>query len=189
MLEGFISKVKGFIMDPVGTFKASRDDPFGQVFIYFLVLLVIDSVLSAVVMAAGFNALMLPGMPATPVPSPAVVLIAGIVGGIIGAFIGSLWLHLWVFVLGGRKGLEKTVKSVFYASTPALLLGWIPFISLIGAIWSIILEIIGIRELHEISTGRAIAALVIAVVIPVIIFILLLGFFMISVVSSGMVPV
>ena len=189
MPEGFVNKVKGFLLDPVGTFRASRDDPFGQVFIYYLVLLVIDSILSALVIAAGINVFMFTSIPGMPVPSPAIVFIGGIIGGLIGAFIGSLWLHLWVFVMGGRKGLEMTIKSVMYSSTPSLLLGWIPLISLIGAIWSFILGIYGIRELHEISTGRAIAAVVIAIIIPLIIFILLIGLFLIAVTSSGPIPV
>ena len=157
--------------------------------IYFVVLLVIESVLSAIIAMAGLNAFMLPGIPGMPKPSPAIVLIGGIVGGLIGTLIVSLWLHLWVFVMGGRKGLEMTIKSVLYSSTPSLLLGWIPLVSVIGAIWSLILGIYGIRELHEISTGRAIAAMIIAVVIPAIIFILALGFFLIVAVSSGPIPV
>ena len=192
MLEGFVNKVKGFLFDPVGTFRASRGDPLSQVLIYFLVLLVIDSILSAIIIAAGINMFMFTGIPGMPSPSPAIIFIGGIIGGLIGAFIGSLWLHLWVFVMGGRKGLEMTIKSVLYSSTPSLLLGWIPLIYLIGAIWSFILGIYGIRELHEISTGRAIAAVVIAIIIPVILIILALGFFLFavsSVTSSGPIPV
>lgn len=189
MLEGFVDKVKGFLIDPIGTFKASRGDPLGQVLIYYLVLLVIDSVLSALVIEAGINVFMFASIPGMPVPSPAIVFIGGIIGGLIGAFILSLWLHLWVFVMGGRKGLEMTIKSVLYSSTPSLLLGWIPLISLIGAIWSFILGIFGIREFHEISTGRAIAAVIIAIIIPVILIVLALGFFLIAVTSSGPIPV
>ena len=75
-----------------------------------------------------------------------------------GAFIGGAILHIFVYIAGGRKGMTQTIKAGMYGSTASLLFGWLPFINIIAAIWSLVTEIIGIRQLHEITTGRAILA-------------------------------
>jgi hypothetical protein len=73
----------------------------------------------------------------------------------------------------------ETVKSIMYGSTPGLLLGWIPIVSFIGGIWAIVIDILGIKELQEMSTGRAVAAVVIAfVILIVIVAVLILAAFM-----------
>ena len=64
--------------------------------------------------------------------------------------------------------------------TPSLLLGWIPGVNIIAAIWALIVEIIGIRQLHELSTGKAVLAIIIAIAIPAIIGIALIAAFIAS---------
>ena len=82
----------------------------------------------------------------------------------------------------------QTEKAAIYGSTPFLLLGWIPVIGLvIGGIWAIILTIIGLRELHEITTGKAILAYVLALAIIFVILILIVGWLVIAL-MSGMAP-
>jgi len=99
-----------------------------------------------------------------------VALIAVIIGGLIGILIGSLWIHIWVYAVGGRKGVGQTIKSMAYGSTPTLLLGWIPLLGVIFSIWSLVVSIIGARQLHEISTGRAVLSYILgAIIIPIII--------------------
>jgi hypothetical protein len=103
-------------------------------------------------------------------PLLAVVLfIAVLVGGIIGAFIDGLWIHLWVYIVGGRKGVGQTIKAVMYGATPYCLLGWIPIVNFIAEIWMIVVAILGVRQLHELSTGKAVLAVIIAIIIPAII--------------------
>lgn len=99
-------------------------------------------------------------------------------------FIVGAWLHLWVYLLGGKKGYMQTMKAVMYGSTPYMLIGWIPIIGgFIGGLWSLVVEILGIRELHGISTGRVIAAYLIAVIIPIIVIMLVASWFFFSMVN------
>jgi hypothetical protein len=184
MFDNFIEKLKGFLLNPVETFQKSREDTLGATFTYYIILVIISAILSALV-AWGFASL----SPFASIPGlggffPATVFIMVIIGGIIGPFIGGAWLHIFVWLLGGRKGYVQTVKAVMYGSTPGLLLSWIPIIGFIGGIWSIILEILGIRELQEISTGRAIAAVILAVVIILIIVALIAAALLIAVIST-----
>jgi len=68
----------------------------------------------------------------------------------------ALLLHLGVLIAGGRHGVSETIKTCMYAGTPLAFAGLIP--------------VIGIREEHELSTGRAFFA----VIFPVIIIIAIL---------------
>jgi hypothetical protein len=102
-------------------------------------------------------------------------------------FIEAVWLHIFVYILGGRKGYIETLKTIGYGSTPFWLIGWIPIIGwIIGLIWSFILAILGVRELHEMSTGRAAGAVILALVVILIIIGLVLSLFMIA--FSEVVP-
>ncbi len=188
MLENFLDKLKGLLFNPVETFQKSREDTLGTAFAYYIVLAIVNSILITLLFSAVASLTplaMLPGF--TELFSP-IVFVVLLVGWIVAPFIGGAWLHLFVWLLGGRKGYIQTVKAVMYAATPSQLLGWIPIVSIIGMIWGLVLEVIGIRELQEISTGRAIAAVILSVVVVLVIIALILAFFLIANVSSGPVP-
>ena len=181
MLINFVEKVKGFITAPVITFQKSRDDTLTHALAYFIVLLLANAILTTILVIAAlsidglFQAI--PGLGLVfPIllfeyyfgggisSVPGTVFVFLIAGGIAGVFIGSAWLHLFTWLLGGRKGYVQTLKSLIYGMTPSLLLGWIPYVSFIGPIWSFVLEILGIRELQEISAGKALTAVLVAIV-------------------------
>jgi len=81
-------------------------------------------------------------------------------------FIGSAILHLSLIIVRGNKhGYKTTFRAVSY-SYSGYLFGIIPFIGLfIGNIYVFILNIIGVREGHEISTGKAILAVLLPVLV------------------------
>lgn len=181
-------RIKGFLFSPSATFDASKEDTLGDAFKYYVVILAIFAVIVAVLIAVAFSlfARML-GMPGVPMmllgagmgPLLAVgSFIVILVGGIIGVFIGGLWLHLWVYLVGGRNGVGQTIKAVMYGATPSSLLGWIPIVNFIAGIWALIVEIIGVRQLHGLSTGKAVLAVIIAIAIPLIIYVAIIAAFM-----------
>ena len=70
-----------------------------------------------------------------------------------------------MIVGGNRKGFEATFRAISY-SYSAQLFNIVPFIgNFIGGIYLLILTIIGVREGHNISTGKA----VLAVLLPLIV--------------------
>jgi len=197
MADTIIAKMKGFLLNPVETFKASRDDSPGTVFTYFGIILLVYAILSAVITAITFTALSALGMISSMIPGftpglgmlmPVIVFICVIIGGIIGTIIFGAWLHLWVYIFDGRQGIMQTIKAVMYGHTPFLLFGWIPLISFIFAIWTLILDIFGVRELCGLSTGRAVTALVVAIVIPVLIIAILVVLFIMPAMMSAYSP-
>jgi hypothetical protein len=81
-------------------------------------------------------------------------------------FIGSAIIHLCLMIVGGNNsGYKTTFRAISYSNS-AYLFGIIPFIGLIiGGIYTFILTIIGVREGHEISTGKSILAVILPVIV------------------------
>lgn len=152
-------EIKRFLFEPSKAFKKRRGTKPGVAFRFILPLLVVFSILSGVVSSLfGFSALVL-------------------IGGIIGAFvidllailIGAIILHIFAYLFGARKGFNQTLKVVIYSAIPGFVLGWIPFIGIIGGIWGIVLEIIGLTQLQGMSMGRAVLAVLLPIIILLVI--------------------
>ena len=178
----FIEKAKGLLMDPINTFEASKDDTLEDAIKYYAVIIAVYSLISALLFATAMGSLgsmmglgqlgMMTGVGAG-IGGALVIFVMMIIGGLIGVFITGAIFHIGVYIVGGKNGIEQTIKAVMYGSTPALLLGWIPVIGGIAGLWALALEIIGIRQLQNITTGRAI----IAVIIPMAILFVIAGVF------------
>lgn len=188
MFTMVIEKVKGFLANPVDTFRQSKEDQPITVIPYFIMLLMLHAALSAVFAALAIDTLPMAGMMRGGLYGPVVVFFVSMVAGFAGILVFGAWLHLWVYVFGGRRGIWQTMKAVMYGDTPFLLFGWIPFIGFVFVLWSLVLGIIGIRELQETSSIKAILAVALAVMIPLILLLILAAYFMISSVTTTMAP-
>jgi len=190
-----IETAKGFLMQPVQAFQKARRIELGDAIKYFIILLIINAILTVIVDLIMGSAILSAINQAMGQFGMGEIFLAETIGVAIGAivlvivslimvFIIGGWLHLFVYLLGGRKGYLETVKALIFGSTPYMLIGWIPLVGIIiGGIWSLILSILGIRELHQISTGRAAGAVILAAIIIVIIIALIAAWFIISLVS------
>ena len=189
MTSGFIDNVKGFLLDPTETLIAHKNESLGDALRYFIIFLVIYGVLTGVMLGlfmgmvggmagaeAGMGALGVGGLTALGIIGMVIaVVIFIIIFGVIALFIAGILLHIFVLIAGGRKGLTTTVRAVIYSLTPNLIFGWIPLIGILAGFWTLALEILAIRELHEISTTRAF----VAVFLPAII-LAVLSFFVLA---------
>ena len=191
----FIEKVKGLLLDPTGTYQQLKEEDLGGALRYFIIWLLIFAVLAAISIAivgtafismmpqsedlAMFNSIF---GTASGFVLGGIVFIMILIGGIIGVFVGGLIIHLGVLLVGGSRGYTETVKSIIYGGTPSYLFGWIPVIGFIGSIWALILVIFGIKELQDVTIGKA----VLAVLIPVIIIAAIFGFFVLGAVLAGL---
>ena len=189
---GIGRRIWGFLWHPSETFDASKEETLGGAYRYYLPLLVIFSVLFAVVTAAillnpmtqGILSSMSGMLPeACPIGLLLTILnqfnmltlgggffIGALIGGLVGILILGIWMHIWAYAFGGRKGLTQTIKALMYAATPFFVLGWIPVLgTTIGVIWAVLLVLTGLTQLQEMYSGRAILALVAALLVPIII--------------------
>jgi hypothetical protein len=85
----------------------------------------------------------------------------------IGAFIASGILHLCLMIVGGAKqSFETTFRVVCFGGGSADPILIIPICGgLIAGIWKIVLYCIGFARAHETDTGRAVLAVVLAVIV------------------------
>jgi hypothetical protein len=182
--------MKGFLLSPVETFRKVRDTDLGDSLRYYLLLLAINAVLSAIVNLAiagsvwmVFSDLFKQAGLAVPAVAGAGVIIIALVMIIVQfvlVFIGAAWLHLFVYLLGGRRGYLETLKAITFGSTPAMLFGWIPFAGLLSGIWSLVLGIFGIRELQDLTTIKAVLVVILALMVIALIIIAIAAFFFIA---------
>ena len=189
MITNIFEKAKGCLLDPVETFRQSKDDELSAVFSYFIALLLFNAILSAALAAVVIEMMPPLAMMTWGIPVPFAIFLMMLVGGFIATLVFGVWLHLWVYLFGGRRGIMQTINAVIYGSTPRLIFGWIPFIGFIFTLWSLALGILGVRELQEIDSLKATLAVALAVMIPVILLIVLAAYFMVANVTTTAMPV
>ncbi|UCD03783.1 MAG: YIP1 family protein [Candidatus Woesearchaeota archaeon] len=175
-------KARSYLLDPKKAFEGdTKTDVLGGLK-YAVIWLFISAILTSIIYAL-FGDLMLKIISSwvqQPV-IPEIITAGSIIGVFFGTWIGgiiwllilALWLHLWAYIVGARNGLENTLKTVFYGYTPSYILSWIPFISFIGAIWTLVLCAFGLNKLQNLTTGRAALAVIIAMILPVMLLVIL----------------
>ncbi|MFC1927651.1 YIP1 family protein [Chloroflexota bacterium] len=185
----FGEKVKGFLGAPVNTFNNVGAEALGSALKYFTIWVVIYAILRTIVFYTlerrVFQILwdLLEVSDAAVYRfDPVTFALLAVLGAFASLFISGSLTHLFVRAFGGRKGYGNTMKAFAYGNTPVLLFGWIPFVGMLFPLWALVLNIIGIRQLHEISTGRAIGAVLLGIVALIIIVVLIVLFVMLFVV-------
>jgi hypothetical protein len=83
-----------------------------------------------------------------------------------GMFLSAGILHLCLLaVRGGCNGFEGTFRVVAYSQATQVI-SLIPFVGGLGAwIWNLVVQIVGLKEIHEITYGRVVLALLIPVAV------------------------
>jgi len=183
----FGEKVKGFLGAPANTFNNVQAEALGSALKYFTIWLVIYTILRTVIFYTlerrVFQTLWdLLGLSDAPLYlyhfDPVIFALLAVVGAFAGLFISGSWAHLFVRAFGGRKGYGNTIKAFAYGNTPLFLFGWIPFAGVLFSLWALVLNIIGVRQLHEISTGRAVGAVLLSY-LAFIVIVVLIGLFVV----------
>jgi hypothetical protein len=92
------------------------------------------------------------------------------IGGAIGVFVIAGIAHVLVMVVVGARnsGFGSTFRVACYASVTSLV-SWIPIIGGLLGLYGIYLAVVGIREVHGTTTGKA----VLVVLLPVIVVLVL----------------
>jgi len=170
MAISIIRNIKGCLFSPVAAFRSSEQAGVTSAFLYFASLLVFHEAFSLLLATTLMHGI--------PIGSRVIGGAAwmGLWGAFLGPIISALGilalggaaLHVGVFLMGGRRGLAMTWRVIMYAATPWLLFGWIPLIGSIAVFWMLGNKVIGMRELHRISTARSAGAVVFAVIIGLV---------------------
>ena len=187
MLDALLTKAKGFIVNPVESFQQARADETRRVLTYFIQLLLFDAIMTAIVSLLEYLVFPMAVPPIFGPLLPVVMFVGVLIGGMILLLVFTIWVHILVYVAGGRKDILQTFKALTYGLTPSFLLHWIPLIGIVFDLWSIVLMILGIRELQEISSSRALVVMIIAVMVPLVI-LLIIAMYLFVAMSSQTVP-
>lgn len=186
-----MEKIREFLFNPSHAFRRIRNEEPGEAFRYLVILTVFSAVMATVMTALEIFHHPLTGISSSQGSTAAdplllvTEIIALVVITLVTVVCFGLWLHVWVYLSGGRKGVWQTEKGVFYSFTPFLILAWIPVIGiLVGTIWTVIITVIGIKELQRLSGIRAALSVICAVIIAVFIAALLLGAVFLAVIST-----
>ncbi len=88
------------------------------------------------------------------------------IGGVIGVFVvgGIAHLLVWLVVGATNAGFGATFRVASYASVTSLV-SWIPVIGGLLGLYGIYLAIVGIREMHGTSTGKALVVILFPVLV------------------------
>lgn len=103
------------------------------------------------------------------------ILVLSVLFTIVSLVVTSLIIHGCLFLVGGgRNGFEATFRVVAYSQATQIL-AFVPFLGGVAAlVWQLIVQMIGLREIHEISYARIILAFLIPFVLLLVVLVALI---------------
>ena len=112
-------------------------------------------------------------------------IISAIIGAAIGLFIWSGLVFVSTKLFDGEAGYIQLVRPIGYAAAP-FALGLVPFLGVVGMIYSLIIQIRAVRSVAGLGDGPSIAAVLLPFAIIVIPIILLLAALGVALAGLGM---
>jgi hypothetical protein len=171
-LQAMFEMIRIILLDPVSTFKRMKlSGDLNSPLLFVLILGTVGAI------AGLFWSIFVQGFPLMParhgagrfalsigmkvamaIFSPLLVLI--------GTFISAGIMHVCLMIVGGQKhGFEATFRVMAYAAGATALFQLVPFCGgIISGIWAIVIQVIGAREMHETTTGKALTAVLLPII-------------------------
>lgn len=163
--EGILQTLKGSLFSPKAFFeRLPRDGGFVNPLLFALIIETLGSLLGYLWSFSVDHTWLGMGKISGYLAVLLVLLVPFFV--FLGIVVWTALLHLSLFLVGGAsRGFEATFRVVCYSSGPELL-NVVPFVgSFAGIVWKICLAVIGLREVHETSTGRAVTAVLLPLIV------------------------
>lgn len=163
-INSFIDVVWRIVLQPVRFFAGvPRSRSLLNPLVFALVCVVISAILSAILVFAGvqqnpgFNPNPQNAIPSVFTPGSALLgIIFAPIGGAIGLFIVAAIQQLLVRLIVGESnsGFGATFRVASYTQVTSLV-NWIPIVGPVVALYGLYLSVIGLREVHATTTGKA----------------------------------
>lgn len=177
-LESFVGTVRDLVTHPVGFFRGiARQGDYANPLIFALACAVISAAIG------GFLGILYAtvGIGDTGIGEAVGAFVASMfltpIIFAIALFVGAGILHLLVALIikPADTGFEATFRVVSYTNVTELVT-WIPVLGpLVAAVASVVLAIIGVREVHETTTGKAALVILIPAAVVLLIALSLVG--------------
>jgi hypothetical protein len=171
-VQSFINAVRGVVTAPVDFFRSiRRQGDFVNPLIFAIICYEVSAILGGLLSLVGLSMGETQGF-----GSFIIGIILAPIFAAIGLFIGAGILHLLVMLIvgSGNSGFEGTFRVGAYSSVTSLV-SWIPFIGWIASLYGIYLAIMGMREVHNTTTGRAALVVLIPAVVVFLLALLLIA--------------
>ncbi len=173
-VQSFVVAVRRLVLEPVAFFRGmNRQGDFVNPLVFAIICWEISAIIGGFLGVLGS----LVGLGARGVGEAIVSFLASLIltpiFAVVALFIGAGIIHLLVMLLARpmSTGFETTFRVIAYSNVTSLIT-WVPILgALVGSIWSIVLLVLGVREGHATSTGKA--AVIVLIPVAVVLFILL----------------
>ena len=176
-MVSMLEKIKSVLMTPDKFFASiTKEKGYGEPLKYLAATSLVGTIGSIIVLNAAINL-----APSNPIyqtlsGSLGIAMYALFWGlGIILSFATVAVMHVFVYLFGGRNGYMQSYKAAIYGQTAGNLIGWIPYIGILANLYSVYLTIKGISLLQNMSMGRAVAVIVVPILVIVVLAFVLVG--------------
>jgi hypothetical protein len=185
-IKGLINKITDVLTNPETFFEnIKKETGVKSAFVYLVILSLFSTILGFIIgqLFEGYSYDLISKLFGTAIPQPqytTLILISltflAYGWGLLSSFITAGILHVWILIFRGKETYSKTYQLFVYSSTPGFIIGWIPFISYLAWIYSMILLIIGTQKMHGISKTKSILMYVIPTVLMILFFLVIFIF-------------
>ena len=193
-VNSFVDVARRVVLQPVRFFAGvPRSGSLLNPLVFALVCVVVSAILSAVLVLAGvqqnpgFNPNPQNAIPSVFAPGSALlgVLFAPI-GGAIGLFVAPAIQQLLVRLVVGENnyGFASTFRVASYSQVTGLV-NWIPVVGPLLALYGLYLSIVGIREMHATTTGKAALVVLIPFAVVLLVAVIVLAWVGFTVSNQG----
>ncbi|WP_226481202.1 YIP1 family protein [Natrinema amylolyticum] len=153
-------EVNGYMIKDPGTFFSAYDETHGIGYpIAFMLLSYLAVMLPVAVLSAALNIT----SPSNAAIGLGLFLGLGVVYWILG-LIEALLAHGIAYLFGAR-GVSKTLEAYAFPTVVRYCLWWIPLVNLAVGLYGLYLQIKGLSSFHDISTGKAAIAAILAPIV------------------------
>ena len=174
-LESFADVVRRVVLQPVGFFAGlPRRGSLLNPLVFALICTEIAAIVGGILSLAGVGGAFVTGYGFQAPENQGLGEFVGSVvfapiGGAIGVFVVAGIAHLLVRLVVGANnaGFGATFRVAAYTSVTSLV-SWIPFVGGLLALYGIYLSVVGIRETHNTTTGKALVVVVLPAIVIVV---------------------
>jgi hypothetical protein len=174
-LESFADVVRRVVLQPVGFFAGlPRRGSLLNPLVFALICTEIAAIVGGILSLAGVGGAFVTGYGFQAPENQGLGEFVGSVvfapiGGAIGVFVVAGIAHLLVRLVVGANnaGFGATFRVAAYTSVTSLV-SWIPFVGGLLALYGIYLSVVGIREMHNTTTGKALVVVVLPAIVIVV---------------------
>ena len=174
-LESFADVVRRVVLQPVGFFAGlPRRGSLLNPLVFALICTEIAAIVGGILSLAGVGGAFVTGYGFQAPENQGLGEFIGSVvfapmGGAIGVFVVAGIAHLLVRLVVGANnaGFGATFRVAAYTSVTSLV-SWIPFVGGLLALYGIYLSVVGIREMHNTTTGKALVVVVLPALVIVV---------------------